>query len=101
MKSSEPDTEVEACQLREAEKADLSTPLTAQKDKAPSPYCLKYPSTQKPSFLFLGFSYVHFPSTGCLLVSSCLQKALGLKVCARVEPHYNKKQVFPVSVFTM
>jgi hypothetical protein len=34
------------------------------------------------------------------LFSSCLQKALGLQVCARDEPHHNKKQIFfPVHNF--
>lgn len=51
------------------------------------PCCLKYPSTHRPSFLFPGFSCV------CSLVvcssfrfTSCLQKVLGLKVCARADP---------------
>ena len=32
-----------------------------------SPCCLKYPSTQRPSFLFPGFSCVHNLSSGCSL----------------------------------
>jgi hypothetical protein len=51
----------------------------------------------------LWFSYVYFLATGCLLgllTYGCLhlipftifkQKALGLKVCAKAEPHYNGK----------
>ena len=55
----------------------------------------------KDHALFL--SWVFSLSTGqllCLLtyhsLNTCLQRALGLKVCARAEPCHNNKQVSPV-----
>lgn len=81
--------------------ADLSPPLTSQKEKAPapSPHCLNTLQL-KTSFVFPGVSS-QFLSTGCLLHHLtygwfCLQKALVLEVWAKSEPHHNKKQVFPV-----
>lgn len=39
--------------------ADPPLQPTSQKNCSPSPCCLKYPSAQRPSFLFPGLFYIH------------------------------------------
>jgi hypothetical protein len=71
VKTQKPDAGVKpaSSERQRKHRADLLTLPMSHGEKALSPpsCCLRYPSTQCPSFLPPGFSYVYSPSTGCLL----------------------------------
>ena len=127
IKSWEPDAGVRACLLREAKKEPNwpSSLADVPRGSSPSPGLLKTPQTKCTSFYFLCislsvclmfyilrfFPYVHSHSAGYLLCLYDLwltlfnliynkQKALELKVCARMGPQHTYKEDFPVNITT-